>query len=145
MNPYGGYANSINLSLDRLPYVDRLWIGELFRDYNKRDFWLVEMSGIPFGLMSEMLDAHNVFRGMVFGMLPRLPWSGNPVPMWRALDAFGIDQAKMCRLLGRPQSGPQRQRTDPGNDHLPAARPLGHAVDGQLGQRQCAKVPHPHR
>lgn len=95
MNPYGGYANSINLSLDRLPYVDRLRIGELFRDYNKRDFWLVEMSGIPFGLMSEMLDAHNVFRGMVFGMLPRLPWSGNPVPMWRALDAFGIDQAKM--------------------------------------------------
>lgn len=32
---------------------------------------------------------------MVFGMLPRLPWSGNPVPMWKTLDAFGINQAKM--------------------------------------------------
>ena len=39
------------------------------------------MSGIPFGLLSETLDARNPFRGMVFGMLPRLPWSGNPVPL----------------------------------------------------------------
>ena len=95
MNQYAGFANSLNLSLDRLPYVDGLWVGEIFRDDNPLDFWLVEMSGIPFGLMSEMLDAHNIYRGMVFGMLPRLPWSGNPVPMWQTLDAFGIDQAKM--------------------------------------------------
>lgn len=102
------------------------------------------MSGIPFGLMSEMLDAHNVFRGMVFGMLPRLPWSGNPVPMWRALDAFGIDQAKMYGYWD------DRNPVRSDNELIPVTTylrpgPLGHAVDGQLGQRQCAKVPHPHR
>lgn len=95
MNEHAGYANSLQLYTGLLPYVDRLWIGELFRADNPRDFWLVEMSGIPFGLMSETLDAHNVFRGMVFGMLPRLPWSGNPAPMWKLLDSFGIAQAKM--------------------------------------------------
>ena len=38
-------------------YVDRTWIGEGFPASNTLDFWLVEMSGIPFGLMSETLDA----------------------------------------------------------------------------------------
>jgi len=35
------------------------------------------------------------FRGMVFGMLPRLPWSGNPVPLWQLWDSFGMDKATM--------------------------------------------------
>ncbi len=97
MNPFAGYANSIQLYIDLLPYVDRLWIGEGFQADNTPDFWLVEMSGIPFGLMSETLDAHNTYRGMVFGMLPRLPWSGNPVSMWRLWDDFGM---KKARLVG---------------------------------------------
>ena len=55
---------------------------------------MVEMSGIPFGLMSETLDAHNVIRGMTFGMLPRLPWSGNTVPMWQLWDDFDMKNAQ---------------------------------------------------
>ena len=74
---------------------DRTWIGEGFKADNSVDFWLVEMSGIPFGLLSETLDARNPFRGMVFGMLPRLPWSGNPVPLWQLWDSFGMDKATM--------------------------------------------------
>ena len=81
--------------MELLPYVDRTWIGEGFPANNTLDFWLVEMSGIPFGLMSETLDARNVFRGMVYGMLPRLPWSGNPVPLWHIWDDFGMKNAVM--------------------------------------------------
>ncbi|WP_298546425.1 glycoside hydrolase domain-containing protein [uncultured Parabacteroides sp.] len=95
MNQWAGYANSLHLYLELLPYVDRTWIGEGFGFYNTPDFWLVEMSGIPFGLMSETLDARNVFRGMVYGMLPRLPWSGNPVPLWKLWDEFGMKDARL--------------------------------------------------
>ncbi len=95
MNPFAGFANSIQLYINLLPYVDRLWIGESFWAENTPDFWLVEMSGIPFGLMSETLDARNTYRGMVFGMLPRLPWSGNPIAMWKLWDEFGMKEANL--------------------------------------------------
>ncbi|WP_298061860.1 glycoside hydrolase domain-containing protein [uncultured Rikenella sp.] len=95
MNEWAGYANSLHMYLDLLPYVDRTWLGEGFGADNTPDFWLVEMSGIPFGLMSETLDAQNVWRGMVYGMAPRLPWSGNPVPLWKLWDAVGMQRAVM--------------------------------------------------
>lgn len=94
-NEWAGYANSLHLYLELLPYVDRIWMGEGFSANNTADFWLVEMSGIPFGLMSETLDARNTYRGMMYGMLPRLPWSGNPVPLWGVWDSFGMKDAEM--------------------------------------------------
>ena len=91
-----GYANSANLYMEHLPYLNRLWFGEYF-DYNlSPDFWMVEVSGIPFGLMGEMLqDGGNQWRGMLFGMTGRLPWSGNPGAMWKAWDHFGIQNSQM--------------------------------------------------
>lgn len=94
-NEWAGYANSLHIYLELLPYIDRTWIGEGFGADNTSDFWLVEMSGIPFGLLSETLDAKNLMRGMAFGMLPRLPWSGNPVPMWKLWDVFDMKNARM--------------------------------------------------
>lgn len=95
MNEWAGYANSLHLYMELLPYIDRIWIGEGFYDANPSDFWLVEISGIPFGMMSESLNTENPFRGMTFGMLPRLPWSGNPVPLWNLWDQFGMKTATM--------------------------------------------------
>ena len=95
MNQWAGYANSLLMYADLLPYADRLWLGEGFKYTNTPDFWLVEMSGIPFGLMSETLDARNYWRGMVFGMTPRLPWSGDPRPLWKLYDDFGMEDAVM--------------------------------------------------
>jgi hypothetical protein len=57
--------------------------------------WLVEMSGLPFGLMSEMLEGANPWRGMVFGETARLPWSGDPRGMWKVWDDFGIQGTEM--------------------------------------------------
>jgi hypothetical protein len=55
-NPRDGFANSANLYLEHMPFVDRLWFGEYF-DYDMRpDFWMVEVSGIPYGVMGEMLQ-----------------------------------------------------------------------------------------
>ena len=97
-NPHDGFANSAGLYLDHLPYVDRLWFGEYF-DYNaKPDYWLVEVSGIPFGLMGEMLEGGgNPWRGMLYGMTCRKPWQGasDPGPLWQAWDAFGIHESRM--------------------------------------------------
>lgn len=95
MNGYAGHISSMLLYSDLSPYIDRLWIGEAFSPNSSPDFWMVEMSGIPFGLMSETLNSHNYWRGMVYGMTPRLPWSGDPTPLWKLYDQFGMKDAKM--------------------------------------------------
>jgi hypothetical protein len=95
-NPRDGYANSANLYLEHFPYIDRLWFGEYFKPHEPADFWLIEMSGIPFGLMGEMLqDGGNTWRGMLYGMTARLPWAGDPRPIWELWDRFGISKSEM--------------------------------------------------
>jgi hypothetical protein len=90
-NTRDGYTNSANLYMEHFPYVDRLWFGEYFDPGRPPEFWLVEMSGIPFGLMGEMLqDGGNQYRGLVYGMTSRAPWSGDPSNMWDLFDEFGI-------------------------------------------------------
>ncbi len=95
-NPRDGFASSANLYLEHFPFLNRLWFGEYF-DYDKpSDYWLVEISGIPFGLMGEMLEkGGNPWRGMTMGMTARLPWSGDPSPLWKAWDTFGIKRSRM--------------------------------------------------
>lgn len=98
-NKSDGFNNSANLYMEHFPYLNRLWFGEYF-DYEKNspDFFLTEVSGIPFGLMSEMLqDGGNAWRGMVYGMTNRMPWSDNADPraIWKVWDQFGIKGSKM--------------------------------------------------
>ncbi len=95
-NPRDGFASSANLYLEHFPYINRLWFGEYF-DYDSRpDYWLVEISGIPFGLMGEMLEkGGNPWRGMTMGMTARMPWSGDPAPLWKAWDDFGIQRSRL--------------------------------------------------
>jgi hypothetical protein len=98
-NRNDGFNNSANLYMEHFPYLNRLWFGEYF-DYEKNspDFFLTEVSGIPFGLMGEMLQGGgNPWRGMVFGMTNRMPWSDNadPRPIWKAWDDFGMQGTKM--------------------------------------------------
>jgi hypothetical protein len=95
-NVRDGYANSANLYLEHFPYLDRLWFGEYFDYDSSPDFWMVEVSGIPFGLMGEMLqDGGNPFRGMLYGMTSRSPWSEDPLKLWRLWNEFGIEGSRM--------------------------------------------------
>jgi Family of unknown function (DUF6067) len=96
-NKRDGFNNSANLYLEHFPYIDRLWFGEYF-DYNKNpDFWMVEVSGIPFGLMGEMLEkGGNKWRGMLYGMTNRMPYDGNdPSHIWKVWDSFGMEKSEM--------------------------------------------------
>ncbi len=95
-NPRDGFASSTNLYLEHFPFIDRLWFGEYFDYDSPPDYWLTEISGIPFGLMGEMLEGGgNPWRGMLFGMTNRLPWSGDPRPLWQEWDRFGIPETRM--------------------------------------------------
>ena len=98
-NVNDGFNNSANLYMEHFPYLNRLWFGEYF-DYenNSPDFFLTEVSGIPFGLMGEMLqDGGNAWRGMIYGMTNRMPWSdgADPRPLWKIWDDFGMKGSKM--------------------------------------------------
>ncbi len=96
-NPRDGFTNSANLYLEHFAFIDRLWFGEYFDYDSDPDFWMVEVSGIPFGLMGEMLQGGgNPWRGMLYGMTNRQPYGGNdPAPLWRAWDDFGIAESRM--------------------------------------------------
>lgn len=98
-NKSDGFQNSANLYMEHFPYLNRLWFGEYFDyEHNSPEFFLTEVSGIPFGLMGEMLqDGGNLWRGMVFGMTNRLPWSAeaDPRPIWKLWDTFGIVGSEM--------------------------------------------------
>jgi hypothetical protein len=98
-NKSDGFNNSANLYMEHFPYLNKLWFGEYF-DYEKNepDFFLTEVSGIPFGLMGEMLqDGGNAWRGMIYGMTCRMPWSdkADPRPIWKIWDNFGIKDSEM--------------------------------------------------
>ena len=95
-NPRDGFVNSAQLYMEHFPYINRLWFGEYFDYDSKPDFWLTEISGIPFGLMGEMLEkGGNPWRGMVYGMTSRLPWAGDPTPIWKTWDQFGMKETQM--------------------------------------------------
>ena len=84
------------------PYVDKLWFGESFL-YDKMTpaNWLVESSGIPFGLSGDMLyRGGNAWLGMQYGMTVRYPWftegvNCDPRAVWKVWDDFGISDATL--------------------------------------------------
>ena len=63
--------------------------------------WLVESSGIPFGLSGDMLyRGGNAWLGMQYGMTVRYPWytegvNCDPRQVWKIWDSFGIAEATM--------------------------------------------------
>ncbi|WP_443944500.1 glycoside hydrolase domain-containing protein [Pedobacter sp. AW1-32] len=98
-NKSDGFNNSAILYMEHFPYLNRLWFGEYF-DYeeNNPDFFLTEVSGIPFGLMGEMLQNDgNPWRGMIYGMTSRLGWSdkSDPKPLWKLWQDFGMKDSRM--------------------------------------------------
>ncbi|MBE0648419.1 MAG: hypothetical protein IH596_11610 [Bacteroidales bacterium] len=95
-NPRDGYINSAFLYMEHFPYISRLWFGEYFQYDQPPDYWLTEVSGIPFGLTGEMLEGGgHPYRGLVYGMTTRVYGSFNPGAIWKLFDDFGIAQSEM--------------------------------------------------
>ena len=97
-----GLACTANVYMDLFPCIDSLWFGESF-DYTRTspDYWLTEISGIPFGLMGEVMPyarVANPWRAALYGMHARMPVGDpthDPRPIFRVWDEFGIADAKM--------------------------------------------------
>jgi beta-galactosidase/beta-glucuronidase len=95
-SPTYGLNSIVNQHMEHLPYIDSLWLGEGFNYDESPEYWLVELSGIPFGLFGEMLGVGNPWRGMLYGMSNRLPYGGgDPRALWKVWDEFGIQDARM--------------------------------------------------
>ena len=99
-HPEYGLSNPISQYLELMPCFDRLWIGEGYDFENTSpEYWLVEMTGIPFGLTGEMLGpgGGNPWKGMTFGMSCRMGWQqgGDPTALWKAWDEMGLTGANM--------------------------------------------------
>ena len=96
-SPTYGMNSPANQYMELFPYLNSLWLGEGYDENETPDYWLIEMSGIPYGLFGEMLNhGGNAYRGMVFGITSRLGWvHSDPSAIWKLWDAFGIKSARM--------------------------------------------------
>ena len=114
-NPnYKGRFGSVSPALQYMgvfPHVDSLWFGEGY-DYNQEsaDYWLVEVSGLPFGLPGNLMCDSGYkgaapWRGMLYGTMGRhCTYADNdgfgkvlarPDRLWALLDVLKVDNASM--------------------------------------------------
>lgn len=95
-NHRDGFINSAFLYMEHFPYISRLWFGEYFEYDLAPDYWLTEVSGIPFGLTGEMLEkGGHPYRGLVYGMTTRVYGKYNPGAVWKLFDDFDIANSEM--------------------------------------------------
>ncbi|MGW8265853.1 MAG: glycoside hydrolase domain-containing protein [Longimicrobiales bacterium] len=95
-NVRDGFINSAMLYMEHFPFISRLWFGEYFEYGLDEDYWMTEVSGLPFGLMGEMLqDGGHPYRGMLYGMTARMYGNVDPRPVWGMLNDFGIAESRM--------------------------------------------------
>ena len=98
-NPYGEYGNtSVALNyMQHLPYIDTLWFGEGFNTGPSvsKEHWLVEQSGVLFGMFSEMLAGPNLWKGALFGETGRAP-AVNMKPLYAMWDSVNLPSMTIC-------------------------------------------------
>ena len=95
-NHRDGFINSAFLYMEHFPYITRLWFGEYFEYDLGPDYWLTEVSGIPFGLTGEMLEkGGHPYRGLVYGMTTRVFGNYNPGALWKLFNEFDIANSEM--------------------------------------------------
>eukprot|EP01047_Picozoa_sp_COSAG01_P013728 COSAG01_NODE_652_length_14497_cov_38.547968_9_plen_286_part_00 len=102
----GGCASTALTNMQHFPYIDYTLFGEQFSYDTPVDYWLVELSNIPYGLMGEMLGSPhpaNPWRGMIFGMVWRYgPAHGvNKSQIWALWDQFDIVNSEMLGYWNR--------------------------------------------
>lgn len=99
LHSHKGYSNGpVNAYATFFPYVDRLWFGEDFSYQEmEEDEWLVTFSGIPFGVMSEMLqDGGNPYLGALYGASVRHSFTRHsPAAIWKLWEEFGVADAEL--------------------------------------------------
>lgn len=99
---YGNISPMVRDS-DIYSFLSSLWIGESFDyEWGSPEYYLTEISGLPFGLMSEMLyRGGNPWRGMLFAMTGRYGWLADPRPLWKMFESFDLAHARMTTCFDR--------------------------------------------
>ena len=70
--------------------------GEYFQYDLEPDYWLTEVSGIPFGLTGEMLEkGGRPYHGLIYGMTTRVYHIYNPGALWNLFKEFDIKNSEM--------------------------------------------------
>ena len=91
-----GFINSALLYMEHFPFVSRLWFGEYFEYDREPDYWMTEVSGIPFGLTGEMLEkGGRPYHGLIYGMTTRVYHNYNPGNLWKLFKDFNINESRM--------------------------------------------------
>ena len=103
-------VSPVMIYAEHYPFISKLWYGEGF-NYDKAtpDYWLVEMSGLVFGLTADMLRYPGMtpehFKGMLFTSSNR--WQGGqdpttvttdpfvPVALWKLWKDVGISDSRL--------------------------------------------------
>ena len=105
-NPRDGYTNSAMLYMEHFPFISRLWFGEYFEYDLDQDYWMTEVSGLPFGLMGEMLqDGGHPYRGMLYGMTARKYGDVDPRPVWGMMNDLRHRRKPDARVLAGRYAG----------------------------------------
>jgi len=92
--PQYGLVSPAVTYMQLFPFINSLWFGEGFNYDGDAIYYLLEMSGIPYGLMGDMLGTANPWRGMLYGMTTRFRCA-DPTHIWKLWDMFGIDTSTM--------------------------------------------------
>ena len=93
---FDGKCSPVSNYMEHLPYMTYLWLGEEANYDREPAHWLVEHSGIPFGLTSEELHFSNnlnPYRGMIFAMGSREYSFAED--LWRFWANYKIDETEM--------------------------------------------------
>jgi hypothetical protein len=114
-NPYGEYGRtSVALNfMQHLPFIDNLWFGEGFNTGPSvsKEHWLVEQSGVLFGMFSEMLAGPNLWKGMLFLETGRAP-AMNMAPLYKVWDDNHLEEMSICGWWNSSDSGCQATTSD---------------------------------
>ena len=108
-NPLYGSVSPAVQYMHLMPYFDSVMFGEGYQtgydqpanvlDGGGPDWWLIEVSGIPFGLMNDMLgqSKSQLWRGFVFGCVTRLPYSHivDNQQVWKIWDDWKLNETTM--------------------------------------------------
>lgn len=95
-NKTAGMLPSDICFMELYPYYDRLWHGEGFRaDVGSPEFWLIERSGLCWGVLGEQLGKGNPWKGMLFAQTDRWGWGGSPQQLWRFFDEVRLGEAEL--------------------------------------------------
>lgn len=96
-NQWFGHATAPNLYMELFPYLDTLWVGEGYYYDFPPDRWLIEISGIPFGVPCQLMrERRSVWRGMVYGQASRAGWgNADLIPLWRFFDEYRMAERTM--------------------------------------------------